>query len=94
MIFKTGCEKQTLFSEHPSHAKIKHFFETNHLHLKITWADSASSRAPPTFIRKLQLELSSEAVEILHTGSELALRRVVHPHGAAQDKVLQEPCVL
>lgn len=55
MIFKTGCGKQTLLSEHPSHAKIKHFFETNHLHLKITWADSASSRALPTSVRKLQL---------------------------------------
>lgn len=73
--------------------KNKHFFETNHFYLKIIWADSASSGAPPTFVRKLQLELSLEAVQTLHTGSELPLRRVVHPHGAAQDKVLQELCV-
>lgn len=40
MIFKTGSGKKPFFSEHPSRAKIKHFFHTNLLHLKITWADS------------------------------------------------------
>lgn len=42
MVFKTGSGKETLFSEHPSCAKPKHFFHTNLLHLTITWADSAS----------------------------------------------------
>lgn len=94
MIFKTGSGKETLFSEHPSCAKPKHFFHTSLLHLKITWADSVSRGAPPTSDRKLQLELSLEAVQVLCIGSQLALRMVVHPHGATQDKVLQHLCVL
>lgn len=37
------------FREHPSRTKIKHFFYTNLLHLKFTWADSASRGGPAKF---------------------------------------------
>lgn len=94
MIFKTGSGKTPLFSEHPSCAKIKHFFRTNLLHLKINWADSESGGAPPPSDRKLQPELSLEAIQVLCTGSQLALKTVVHPHGASRDKVFQHPCML
>ena len=92
MIFKTGSGKETLSSEHPSCAKIKHFFYINLLRLKITWADSASGGAPPGWGRKLQLKLSLAAVRIPRIAPELALRRMVRPHGATQHKASQRPC--
>lgn len=57
MTFKTDSGKETLFSERPSCTKIKHFFDTNLLHLKITRADRETSGTPPSLDR-LQLELS------------------------------------
>lgn len=96
MIFKTDSGKETLFTECPSRTKIKHFFYTNLLHLKITRADRDTGGTPSKFRQKITTGTFFPWRPHRRRASELRWLSEgwrIHTVPLKQDRVSQCPCV-